>query len=260
MPLLSPWGVLVWLLAAGVVGVVGSMLLEGARVAAPISLQPALVMLVPVELACYLLALGAGLPRLTGGKTVLGVILGLVVRAGLAALLGFVAPSALAPGPVEQVALLYYARLWPAALVQIVAVTAFLWLIRDLLVTRRAPEEETPLPPPEEGEGRQAQLLRALLEPAEPRAVPPLPMGVGEGDLEPPRKARFRRAGRPKKPAPQAPLLPAEPPPPAPRQETKPALALPTQPSAEDTAALPLVTARPATAPGTESSLPGSEE
>jgi hypothetical protein len=252
--------VLVWLLAAGVVGVVGSMLLEGARLAAPISLQPALVILVPVELACYLLALGAGLPRLTGGKTLLGVILGLLLRAGLAAILGLVAPSALAPGPVEQLMLLYYARLWPAALVQIVAVTAFLWLIRDLLVTRRTPlEEEAPLPAPEAGEGRQAQLLRALLEPAEPRAVPPLPMGVGEGDLEPPRKSRFRRPGRPKKPAPQSPLLPPEPPPPAPRQETE-ALALPTQPSPEDTAALPLVSARPAAAPKTETSLPGSEE
>jgi hypothetical protein len=257
--------VLLWLLAAGVVGVVGSLLLEGARVAAPIRLAPALVMIVPVEWACYLLALGAGVPRLSGGKTVLGVGLGLVLRGGLAAVLGTLAPSPLAPGGVEQGWLFYYARLWPAALVQILAVTAFLWLIRDLLLTRRAPEEAAALPPPEEGEARQQQLLRALLEPAEPRAVPPLPMGMGEGDLEPPRRARFRPArllgrGRRPAPAPQSPLLAAEPPPAPPRQEIDTALALPRQPSPDDTAALPLVRGRSVPPGEPESSLPGSEE
>jgi hypothetical protein len=251
---------LVWLLAAGVVGVVGSLLLEGARVAAPIPLTPALVIVLPVELACYLLALGAGVPRLSGGKTVLGLVLGLLLRAGLTAILGFVAPSPLAPGGLEPGLLLYYARLWPAALVQIIAVTAFLWLIRDLLVSRPAPEEEeAPLPAPEAGEARQQQLLRALLEPAEPKAVPPLPMGMGEGDLEPPRRSVFHRKGRARKPAPQSPLLPAEPPPAPPRQEADTALALPLQPSPDDTAALPLVTDRPAAAAEAETTLPGSD-
>jgi hypothetical protein len=139
-------------------------------------------------------------------------------------------------------------------------VTAFLWLIRDLLAATRPAEEEAPLPAPEEGEERQKQLLRALLEPAEPRAVPPLPMGVGEGDLEPPRRSRFRRAGRRRKPSPQAPLLPPEPPTAPPRQPADSALALPLQPSPDDTAALPLVSDRPPAPAEPATSLPGSEE
>ncbi len=259
--LLTPLGAVVWLLAASVVGVVGSILLEGARVAAPIGLAPALVIIVPVEIACYLLALGAGIPRLPRLRTTLGVILGLVLRGGLTAILAFVAPSPLGADGLTGQLLLYYACLWPAAVVQVLAVTAFLWLIRDLLVIAR-PVEEGPLPPPVPGEegDRQKQLLQALLEPADEQAVPPLPMGVGEGDLEPPRRSRFRRSRRRPAPPPQSPLLAAEPPPPPARQEQETALALPDQPAPDDTAALPLVAPPPQAPAEARPTLPGAEE
>lgn len=262
--LLTPLGAVVWLLAAGVVGVVGSILLEGARVAAPIGLAPALVIVVPVEIACYLLALGAGVPRLPRLRTTLGVVLGLILRGGLTAILAFVAPSPLGNDGLPGQLLLYYARLWPAALVQILAVTAFLWLIRDLLAMSRPIEEEAVLPPASEDAGeRRGQLLRALLEPADPHAIPPLPMGVGEGDLETPPRSRLRRGRRRAAPAPQSPLIAVEPAPPPARQEQETALALPTLPAADDTAALPLV--GPPTGAAVDSAavpptLPGAEE
>ena len=255
-------GLFVWLLAASVVGVVGSILLEGARVAAPIGLAPALVIIVPVEVALYLLALGAGVPRLPALRTTLGVLLGLALRAGLAVVLAVVAPSPLSTGGAwDGQLLLYYARLWPAAAVQVLAVTAFLWLIRDALASTRPPAEE-PYLLPDSGEagGRQKQLLQALLEPADQDAVPPLPMGMGEGELEPPRRSRFRRAGRKRAPAPQAPLLTPEPAPPPPRPAEETALALPNQPAADDTAALPLVGPAPAAPAPAGPTLPGSEE
>jgi hypothetical protein len=259
--LLTPLGAVVWLLAASVVGVVGSILLEGARVAAPIGLAPALIIIVPVELACYLLALGAGVPRLPRVRTTLGAILGLALRGALALILALVAPSPLSTGGVPGQFLLYYARLWPTALVQVLAVTAFLWLIRDLLAVRPPAEKEAVLPPAGGDEGeRQKQLLEALLEPTEPQPAPPLPIEAGASEAESPPRSRLRRSRRRGEPAPQSPLIGAEPPPAPARQEQETALALPTEPAADDTAALPLVQGPPAASREVRPIPPGAEE
>lgn len=198
-------------------------------------------------------------------RTTLGVILGLLLRAGLTVLLALVAPSPLGEAGLPGQLLLYYACLWPAALVQILAVSAFLWLIRDLLIIAPPPSEEFTLPTLAPGPGgRQSQLLEALLEPADAHAVPPLPMGVGEGELAPPpRRSPFRRPRRPAAPPPQAPLPDAEPPPPTAPPVPDTALALPTQPAPDETAALPLVGPPPGPPPGAAPApptLPGAEE
>lgn len=258
--LLTPGGVVLWLLAAGVVGVVGSILLEGARVAAPIGLAPALIIVLPLELACYLLALGAGVPRLPPGRTTLGVFLGLVLRAALALILSMLAPSPLGGEGMRGQFLLYYARLWPTALVQLLAVTSFLWLIRDLLAVVPPPEPRPVLAPADADEGeRQRQLLEALLEPSEPVVAPPLPVDSGEPQPPPPRSRRSRSPRR-RVAAAQSPLLsPAPaPPPPPPEQET--ALALPAEPAPDDTAALPLVATPPPVAPPSPPLPPLAEE
>ncbi|HEY3397685.1 MAG TPA: hypothetical protein VGM19_08505 [Armatimonadota bacterium] len=250
---LSPLGAVVWLLAAAVVGLVGSLLLEGARLAPPLELNPALAVVLPVELVLYLLAVGTGGPRLGRGRTTLGVGLGFLLRAGLAALLAYLAPSALAGRELYDQFLLYYVQLWPAAAVQVLSLTAFLWLARDLLV---APDElvaEEVLPPSGETSGgnsgeRQRELLAALMEPNE-NAQGQYEMELPGGKLgAAPERRGLRLRGR--RAAPVAPALPLEPPPPAPEPEGyEEAVAGPFAALAEDTATLPQVMDGPATEP-----------
>lgn len=253
-------GAVAWLLAACVVGVVGSILLEGARVAAPLGLFTALAIVVPTEVVLYLLALGAGAPRLPRVRTTLGVFLGLLLRAALALILALVSPSPLAGEGLANHFLLFYARLWPAALVQVLALTAFLWLIRDLLVVPPDTPAVVSTPPVAQDDGgeRQKELLAALLEPGDREPGPQLYMGIGgeATDMLPPE--RVRRGRRRRRQVAQTSLLGAEPPPAPPPPEQETALAAPLEPSPEDTAALPQV-AGPSEATSPSSTPPAEE-
>jgi len=258
----TPLGAVVWLLAACVVGVVGSILLEGARVAAPLGLLTALAIVAPTELVLYLLALGAGSPRLPRVRTTLGVLLGLFLRGAVALIVALVLPSPLAGEGLANHFLLFYVRLWPAALVQVLALTAFLWLIRDLLVVPPDTSVAVALPPAVAGnsEKRQKELLAALLEPGDREPGPQLYMGIGGEATDIPAAERSGRRGRRRRGTPvQAPLLGAEPAPAPPPREQETALAAPLEPSTEDTAALPQVTGPPEATPP-EASPPPPEE
>ena len=185
---LSAAGLLVWLLAAGAVGVLGSLLLEGARVAAPLRLPPALAMIVAVEVALYLLALCAtGGPWLSGLRALGGLLLGLLFRAAQALLLAVAVSSPLAEGGGLGIRFtLYYARLWPAALVQVIAVAVFLWVIRDQLAGPEPEPKPRSVAPPGNAQTREErrELLSALLEPS-PVATPPAQPVVGETPVAP---------------------------------------------------------------------------
>lgn len=255
---LTPLGGVVWLLAAAIVGILGSVLLEGARVAGPARLAPALVIVLPLELACYLLALHeARGPRLSSGRIVLGVCLGLGVRAGLALILGLVRASPLAGGEgLASQFLLFYARLWPAALVQMLAVAAYLWLVRDLLAGEPLPEPYRPAfrrteEPAEQAE-RQKELLSALLEPSDEEKAAEVQLDLDlkeEASVPPPADSppsRRRARRKVEEPVPQPPLISEEAPAPAPEaSDTDSAAATVEEAGPDDTATLPQVTPKP---------------
>lgn len=253
---LTPLGAVVWLLATAVVGILGVVLLEGARVTAPARLAPALVIVLPLELVCYLLALQETRgPRLRPVRTALGVFLGLIIRASLTLILGLVRASPLAGGGgLASQFLLFYARLWPAALVQMLAVAAYLWLIRDLLAGEPLPEAYRPALPwseePAEQAERQKELLSALLEPAEEEQTEvQLDLELkGKVPVSPPAdRPSLRRRTRRKaqEPAPQPSLISEEAPAPAPEALGRTSTATPEEPGPEDTAALPQVSPPP---------------
>jgi hypothetical protein len=195
-------------------------------------------------------------------RTTLGVFLGLFLRGAMALILALVSPSPLAGEGLGNHFLLFYVRLWPAALVQILALTAFLWLIRDLLAVPPDTSVAVTLPPSVErnGEKRQKELLAALLEPGDREPGPQLYMGIGGEATDTPAAERSGRRGRRRRGKPvQTPLLGAEPSPAPPPPEQETALAAPLEPSAEDTAALPQVPGPPEAAPPGASPPPPEE-
>ena len=253
-PPLSPGSAVGWLVAAGGVALLGSILLEGARLVGRTPLAPALGLVLPLEIAVYLLALreSAG-PVLEVGKTIGGLFCGLLLRAGLALGAGGISSSALAPPELGNQFLLYYVQLWPGVAVQIAAVAVLLWLLRDLWAVPRGggrAGEQTAATAPGAATGlggeRRRALLAALLEPEGEQPSPRRGRGpeapeAGEGPRVPPISRRSRRA--PSRAA-QPPLPAAESPSLVPDGADVPASAASVyEPSAEETASLPQVSA-----------------
>ena len=168
--------VLFWLVGASAVGVAGSALLENARLAGAASLGAMLAVVPILELAFYLLALRESRgPRLPAAGIALALLAAAVLRAGLALLLAVIKFSPLAAAGLGSQFQLYYLRLWPAALVQILAVAIFLWLIRDSFVIEPYVAE----PPPEGSVMDRRELLDSLLtREATPPPAPRLALEV----------------------------------------------------------------------------------
>ena len=232
---LAPRDLLLWLLAAGAVGVAGSALLEGARLVSPAAPGLAAGVLLPVEFALYLLVLReARGARLTGGGLALGLCLALAIRAALGLVLGALRYSPLAPAGLGPQFLLYYLRLWPGALTQICSVAIFIWLIRDSLVFAPAPDyrrQDAPLRTGSDEAANRRDLLSALMS---REAEEELPESVVPEEA---RRSDFMRpdAERDEAPPPLPPALGIPPPAPAgrplppPEGDERPPLAPPAE-------------------------------
>jgi len=126
--------IVLWLTLTAIVGVVGCIVLARAQVVEPLPLRRALAMVLGAEVLLYLMVLIMGGPRMIPGRRVaIGIGLGLIIRAGLsliAALLGLPLPAT--GGSLAADFGFYYAQFWIGALVQILAVSAFLWFVRDV--------------------------------------------------------------------------------------------------------------------------------
>ncbi len=191
---LSALVIVLWLTSAAIVGVVGCIVLDRAGVGRPLPLGRALIMVLAVEILLYLLVLMAGgRGVIPAGRVVVGTGLGLIIRAGLSLIAAQLAmPVRAAAHSMAAGFGFYYAQYWPGALVQILAVSVFLWLIRDLWQireTRWGTRGAGPLPQhevPEDWQARREELLAALMEgpeaeeaeeaePRQPLVVPQTP-------------------------------------------------------------------------------------
>jgi len=139
---LSLPGALFWLFAVAIVGVVGTLLLADAQIGRVLPIGQAIWWVWLVEVLLYLSVLLAppGSIRISG--VACGLVVGLVVRAGLGLICAIVRPpEIMTSGSFPLLAAMgyYYARHLVGAVLQAVVVTIYLWLVRSLLV----PEEET---------------------------------------------------------------------------------------------------------------------
>jgi hypothetical protein len=107
---------------------------------------------------------------------VLALLGAVALRALLALILALVKFSPLAPAGVGPQFLLYYLRLWPAAGVQILSVSIFLWLLRDNFVSEPATLTDGLAPDPDRAARGRHELLEELLSENSRPAAPSLPM------------------------------------------------------------------------------------
>ncbi len=179
---LSSLAIVLWLISTAIVGVVGCVVLEQAQVSQPLATGEALAVVPLVEILFYLLILvGGSRHRMKAGRVVLGIGLGLVIRAGLSLIAAqLVIPGQAAATSMGAIFGLYYLRYWPGVVVQVLAVALFLWFLRGVWEVSEArsaraldqlgwlPEREEP----EDERARRKQLLAALMEGPEEEAEP----------------------------------------------------------------------------------------
>jgi hypothetical protein len=259
---LSFGSALAWLLAALLVGMVGSVLLESAHLVTPLAASWALLGLVPLEMLVYLFALrSSNGPALGCLRSALGVLLALALRGGLVALLAWFLPSSSAEPDMLHQMLFHGWQLWPATLVQVLALGIYLWLVRDSLVPAEACWEYLMLTHVNGGgrrkrgasaadgaTGRSAErqklLLAALLEPREEgQKRPPqlaLALALEESAARADEKKGRGTSRRRKRTGPILPLE-AEPSPPEETPGPPPALLVAGGAGVDDTAPLPVV-------------------
>ena len=182
---LSSLSIVLWLISTAIVGVVGCVVLEQAQVSQPLATGQALAVVPLVEILFYLLILlGGSRQRMKAGRVVLGIGLGLIIRAGLSLIAAqLVVPGQAAATSMGAIFGLYYLRYWPGVVVQVLAVALFLWFLRGIWEVSEArsahalyqpgwlPEREEP----EDERTRRKQLLAALLEGPEEEAEPAQP-------------------------------------------------------------------------------------
>ena len=191
---LSPLVIVLWLGATALVGVAGCIMLERGHVGQPLPLGRAVVLVLAVEILLYLAALlvgGRGL--IPAGRVVMGIVLGMVIRASLSLIAVQLAMPVRAGAPTLTAGLgFYYAQYWPGALVQILAVSVFLWFVRDVWETsemrwtvgERAEEFVPPLGAAEDGQTRREELLAALMEGPEDEEAEPTEPALEREQLE----------------------------------------------------------------------------
>lgn len=183
---LSPLVIVLWLTSAAIVGVVGCLVLSRAGVGQllPLSWYPwDLAMVLIGEILLYLVVLvTGGRGRIPGGRVVLGIGLGLIIRASLSLI---VVELAFPPGARDFAGFfLYYVQYWVGALVQIFAVSVFLWFIRDAwqvsgteVVVVGGQEGMADREALADRQARREELLAALMEgPEEEEAKPSEPV------------------------------------------------------------------------------------
>jgi len=170
---------LVWLLAVAVVGVLGTILLTDSGISAELPLRKAIGWVWLVELLLYLVVLLAPAGEVPVVGVFAGLIVAFVVRAGLAGLCAIINTH----GSLSESFGFYYAGHWLGALVQVLVVAIYLWLVRSLLERGPAPRWGPILPSPGDAEDhaeRQRLLLAALRESDEDEQAPAAPVPGAE--------------------------------------------------------------------------------
>lgn len=182
---LSPLVIIFWLALTVIVGAVGCIMLDRGQVGAPLPLSRALPLVLGLEILVYLAALLAGGRALIpAGRVALGIVLGLVIRATISVVVAQLSKT----GPGQEgmptwfgLFGYYYVQYWPGALVQVLAVTVFLWFIRDVWEVSESRwavrEDRQPFragpETAEDPEVRREELLTALMEGPEEEEVAP---------------------------------------------------------------------------------------